>query len=1066
MSLPWKLAVTAVVRRPLRFVLAAWAMAAASAAVVWVVSGYDAIVSQFGPGAAEYMGRYHLLIVADTPDAAPVTSEMLAALTADADVERIEAMLQWTVRAQPDFAVEYTASGLPQRSLSPRDGGGGRFGGDMGLGGPPGRSIEPSRDKDSGDRMPGPRRLPGSAEGDGVTGDRRVSGPTALTESQRPTAAAYGQPGGSRGRIGGLNAPMLLGVAAEQPPYELLDGRWLELGDPTRREAVVTKSLADSLGLRLSDELLVIFETKEYRLKIVGVLAGPAVAPTVRQRSPTGRPMMAAPGLPMGPAASAVYVPIDLARKIVRCEEGFNVAGVVLRDGADPSAFRARFTAQTCGLPAVASLVGEKEIIGALEEGMMAAGSRNQAWAATGMSLLAALFIIFTTLSMGVDERSRQFALLRAVGLTRWQVGRVIFVEGLLLALIGWIGGLGAGWALLALVGWNRPSLLGGASLGMWCVLMAGLSAFGGALVAGIVPAWRAMRASPLDAIAPRRAVRPSGLTVGTLALCGAALVPVHPLLVAAAPPGDAMRWAVYAAVGYTVMAVGFLLLAPAMVVVTETLLSPLAARLVGLDPAFLRSQLSSNLWRAVGAALALSVGLGLYVSMTVWGYTMLGPFTPGDWHPDMLAAIQSGGLPDSELDAIRRIEGVASGQCLPLAVEQPRLAADITDSRRGSSVTRQDNVIIIGLNPSIAFADDNPMLRVSFTAGTPAEARELLRRGRYCIVPDHFLAATGLRVGDRFSMVPPNAPGRSVDYTIAGAVSLPGWHWMTKFSGLRRRSGRSAAIVFADFDRVRRDFNIETINFLWINVDGQFGNAHLDQVRREAAAAPAISPMASARGPGAPPTRAAPEATIDAKRAAVIKVAEALQPIVERYRGEQQPVNAQGTWAFGATMFGPSLRVTTPAEVRGRLFARADDMIWAMCQFPLITLVITSLGVVGSVTASVRARQWELGVQRAVGVTRWGIFRIFILEGFMIGVVAGIISLCFGITAGWCGTSISQHVSFFGGMDVRLIIPWAKIGVGVGATLTLCALAAFWPAIAAARTEPLRLLQQGRGAM
>ena len=48
----------------------------------------------------------------------------------------------------------------------------------------------------------------------------------------------------------------------------------------------------------------------------------------------------------------------------------------------------------------------------------------------------------------------------------------------------------------------------------------------------------------------------------------------------------------------------------------------------------------------------------------------------------------------------VDRIEGVAPQRCLPLAVEQPRLARDLTGSDTRNSVTRQDNVILIGIDP------------------------------------------------------------------------------------------------------------------------------------------------------------------------------------------------------------------------------------------------------------------------------------------------------------------------------------------------------------------------------
>jgi hypothetical protein len=44
-------------------------------------------------------------------------------------------------------------------------------------------------------------------------------------------------------------------------------------------------------------------------------------------------------------------------------------------------------------------------------------------------------------------------------------------------------------------------------------------------------------------------------------------------------------------------------------------------------------------------------------------------------------------------------------------------------------------------------------------------------------------------------------------------------------------------------------------------------------------------------------------------------------------------------------------------------------------------------------------------------------------------------------------------------------VIPWANPSIGCGATLILCLLAAFGPAIRTGRAEPLRSLQAGREA-
>jgi len=968
MTITWKLALAYALRHPARMLLTSLAMVASACVVVWVVSGYDAMTSQFADRATEYLGRYDLFLVPDSLEESSIPLELVEAVVKDPAVAELEPALQATVRVEPDRPLEMDMSG-----------------------------------------------------------------------------------------------PKLVGTHATTPPYELLEGRWITHDDPALREAVISSRSAEQLEVKLDDTVFVISGTKEYRLKIIGIVAQATSAPTIQRPSPTGRPMMGGPGATMGPAPSALYVPMALAEKISRQPGKVNLVSIKLREGEKAAGFRTRWLEQVAQARPAVLLVGTQDITGAMEEGMMAARSRQQAWAATGMSLLAALFIIFTTLSMGVHERIRQFAMMRAVGLTRSQVACVIAVESLVLGMIGWGGGLAAGWGLLKILSDARPDwFTAGASLGAWCVMLTGASALGGALIAAVLPAWQATRVRPLDAMSPRRSPRPGGSWIAAASLAGLALIAVNPLLVYALPIEDAGRYAVYMAVGCTSMAVGFLLLAPLCIVLTETAFGPLFARLVGLEPRLLRSHLSSNLWRTLGTTVALTVGLGLYVSMMVWGYSMLEPFKPGDWVPDVLVAFQMGGLPDAEIQSVRRIEGVIPEQCIPLAVEQPRLAEDITGSKQGNSVTRQDNVILVGLDPQVAFGGPNPLVRARFVEGSAEEAVARLKQGRHCIVPDHFLDATGLKLGDRFGMIPPEKHDRPVEYTIAGAVSLPGWHWMTKFSGLRRRSGRSAAMVFAPYDDVCRDFDITYTSFFWMNVDTAFGARHLAEVvKAEAEKEAAMGPLATAaRGP------MATELVIDAKRAAVVKIGEALQPIADRNPGPAQPVNAQGTWSVGATMFGPSVRISTPDEVGTRILARADDMIWAMCQLPLITLLVTSLGVVNTIMASVRARRWELGVLRSLGITRWALARMLLAEGLLIGLVACLLSLAFGVTAGWCGTGISQYVSFFGGMATPLLVPWSKLAFGFSITLALCLAAALWPAISAGRSEPLRLLQEGRAAM
>lgn len=980
MKIICKMVLAQVWHHPARMILTLLAIVAAACVVIWVVSGYDALVGQFGSFASDYLGRYDLIVLPDVKGVSAVprlSADLIESLSGDPEVAELNPVMQTRARI--------TNPNLPPEEQVP-------FG-------------------------------PGNATGS----------PTRTAQS--PTGGVRGggpRPGMMFGRM-----PALVGTKATLPPYKMVKGDWIDPTSSDRMEGVLSANSANTLKVNIGDQLSVKTQSGEFQVKIIGIINQSTQMPSLGARGSGPAPMR-------GPAMAALYVPMTLAEKISGTTGQVSFINVVLKEGADAEKFTKKWSQRLAEASPPALLADLKDVKTGMEEGFSAQNARNQAYSATGLSLMASLFIIFTTLSMGVNERIRQLAMMRAVAMTRAQVACIIVTESLVLAFLGWVGGLAAGWGLLKLMTHIKPELfINGASLGIWCVALSGICAFGGALAASILPAWRATHVSPLVAMSPQSLRRVSHWPFWTV-FVGLILIAVNPLLVFIVPMSDGSRYGICAALGCTSMALGFVLLAPLAIVATEKIFGPIIAALMCVEHRLLRAQLSSNLWRTLGTTVALTIGLGLFVAMQTWGYTMLGSFVPGDWVPDVLVSFQSGGLPDEEIETVRHIKGVLADQCLPLAVEQPRLAEDITKSEEHASVTRQDNIILIGLDPQAGFGGQNPLLNLHFTQGNREETIAKLKHSRYCIVPDHFAWAAGLRLGDSFKLLPPESPNKPVEYKIAGVVSLPGWHWMTKFSGLRKRSGRSAAMIFASFDDVRKDFQLKKINFFWMNLE------------KNPAAKNIIEYSTASNG----------SFYAIEKHPALDSIGTALQSIADKYLGEQQPVNDQGRWGFGAQMFGSSARITTANEIRGRITNRADAMIWGLSQLPLITLLVTSIGVINAVMASIRARRWEMGVMRAMGITRFALFRLIIAEAVLIGLVACLLSLAFGVMAGWCGTGLSRYVSFFGGMATPLIIPWTKLSLGFAITLALCLAAALWPALTTGRSEPLKLLQAGRATM
>ena len=104
MNVSGKLALAYAWRHPARMLLTSLATIASACVVVWVVSGYDALVGQFGSKATEYLGRYDLFLVPDSAEDSSLPTELVDAMRKDAAVAEWEPALQWTVRVKPDKA--------------------------------------------------------------------------------------------------------------------------------------------------------------------------------------------------------------------------------------------------------------------------------------------------------------------------------------------------------------------------------------------------------------------------------------------------------------------------------------------------------------------------------------------------------------------------------------------------------------------------------------------------------------------------------------------------------------------------------------------------------------------------------------------------------------------------------------------------------------------------------------------------------------------------------------------------------------------------------------------------
>jgi putative ABC transport system permease protein len=125
----------------------------------------------------------------------------------------------------------------------------------------------------------------------------------------------------------------------------------------------------------------------------------------------------------------------------------------------------------------------------------------NVLYALLGLSVIVSLFGIVNTLVLSVFERTRELGMLRAIGMTRRQVRRMIRHESIVTALIGATLGIAVGIFLAALVtqALSDEGLVFALPFGTLAVFV--LVAIAAGMLAAIFPARRASRLNVLEAL-------------------------------------------------------------------------------------------------------------------------------------------------------------------------------------------------------------------------------------------------------------------------------------------------------------------------------------------------------------------------------------------------------------------------------------------------------------------------------------------------------------------------------------------------------------------------------------
>ena len=739
--------------------------------------------------------------------------------------------------------------------------------------------------------------------------------------------------------------------------------------------------------------------THVYDVKIVGIVKQAKATPGV----------IMGPGGMSGPAFSSLFVPVKVCEKITGQPFAPNLIYVQLKEGVDKKEFAENFRQEL--VQASAAVADTDSIIRRLSSDRSVRSQKDSAEMSVWLVLFSCIFIIFTTLSIGVSERARRLALMRALGLGRMQIALLIAGEGIFLCIPALLGGLAAGFFLVYLLEEGSASV---PVLTWSTVLTAAVCAVGGALLASIIPAWRASRQSPLEAAVPSSGFigKVSRVPVWSV-VAGLACVCLQPA--ALLLPGlevETRKW-IFFWLGYPGLVAGALFLAPTFVRVTEWAGAWITGFLLHVPHSFLKMQLSRNLSRSVGTAVSMSVGLSLFVGVQTWGYSMLVPFSPDTSTPGTLVSFLHTEFKSADVPELMARPSLRNSRMYPIYVDEPDIAPAQMKSP-GFSGMRNRSIVLAGIPVAEMAGGSHPLFNPVFVSGNPQEAYAMLESTRSLLIPDTFARTVGLKVGDALMLVNPssrerrsgNEPSagirgrgrggavRGEPWKVAGIVSFPGWHWLTKTSGMRvRRGGVVAALAIADERWLKEEYAHQGFQFIWGDTAPGISNVELQN---------------------------------DLGEYALMKVRE------------------QENGGEGAK---PLVKALTRESLGGSVTSRGDDVIFTMSKLPIIMMVIAVLAVLNTVLASVQSRRREFGLMRAVGVPGGMVMRMLWAETLMVSLCSVVMSLVLGVLGAWCSIQILEYGYHFGVVTPPVTMPWAHLACAVLLVLSLSSLACLLPA-------------------
>jgi putative ABC transport system permease protein len=398
----------------------------------------------------------------------------------------------------------------------------------------------------------------------------------------------------------GMGAPTYGGnwnESSELNPFRLTEGRPPEDDD----EVVIDKRSADDAGFVVGDTATVLVQGPPQQVEISGI------ATFGDEDSPGG--------------ASYVLFTTPAAQRLVAEPGRFDSVSVVAEDGVSQAELVDRIRS---ALPAGVEVVSGDEITQEsqddIKEGLSFFNIFLSVFAV--IALLVGAFMIFNTFSITVAQRTRENALLRALGASKRQVLSSVIVEALIVGLLASLVGLALGIAVAGglkalLSGFGIDIPAGGLVFSVRTVLVALVGGVVITLLAALAPARKAAKVAPIEAMR-EAGTSTGGYGSGLRAAIGVGILALGVLSLSAGLFSGGSNALPLVGGGALLVFFGVSVLGRTIALPLSRFLGALLPRVRGITGSLARENAMRNPKRTAATASALMIGVGLVGFITI----------------------------------------------------------------------------------------------------------------------------------------------------------------------------------------------------------------------------------------------------------------------------------------------------------------------------------------------------------------------------------------------------------------------------------------------------------------